>query len=228
MDYSYTDTLKKEQWAWEFLRRNNSYQKDYQWFITQWRALEKDYGVSPEMDYQAWKQDPRSYKIIDISSEHDGNCAISDDKLLIECWMGNKWGFYQFPQSPQLNSMDVDITWRPLPPDYKVHDNPAKNNKNELIQSVDFDLTKSLKEQVEQVKHKVIIAQRRLRKQGLLVPFTLYGKKAQWKSCLIYLDSVKNNIQNVNRKEEYNNAQINKEAHYYLNNYLNILTLLEK
>lgn len=92
-EYSYTHDLNKKQWAWEFLRRNSAYQKDYLWFISQWKALEKDYGLSPDMDYQAWKQDPRSYKIIDISSEQDGNCAISDDKLLIECWMGNKWNF---------------------------------------------------------------------------------------------------------------------------------------
>ncbi|MCU7801535.1 MAG: hypothetical protein KZQ70_15730 [gamma proteobacterium symbiont of Lucinoma myriamae] len=68
------------------------------------------------MDYQAWKQDPRSYKIIDIDSEQDGNCAVSDDKLLIECWMGYKWGFFQFPQSPQLQATELPngTNWRPL------------------------------------------------------------------------------------------------------------------
>ncbi len=80
-DYAYTQSLKKEQWAWEFLRRNPDYQSDYQWFIQQWHALEQDYGKIPDMDYQSWKQDPRAYKIIDITSEQDGNCAISDDKL---------------------------------------------------------------------------------------------------------------------------------------------------
>ena len=125
-DYSYTQMLTKEQWAWEFLRRNSAYQSDYDWFINQWRALEKDYGRSPDMDYQAWKQDPRSYKIVDIASEQDGNCAISDDKLLIECWMGNKWGFFQFPKSPNLTALEIDTSWRPLPPDYKSPDNPAE------------------------------------------------------------------------------------------------------
>jgi len=72
-DSSYTQSLKKEQWAWEFLRRNSAYQNDYKWFIAQWKALENDYGCSTEKDYQAWKQDPRSYKIIDISSDQDGN-----------------------------------------------------------------------------------------------------------------------------------------------------------
>ncbi len=224
IDYLYTDNLKKEQWAWEFLRRNQVYQADYQWFISQWKALEKDHGVSPDMDYQAWKQDPRSYKIIDISSDQDANCAISDDKLLIECWMGNKWGFYQFPQSPQLSAEDVNITWRPLLPEYQAPDNPAEINKNELIQSIDFDLSKSLREQLDQVKHQIIIKQRRLRKQGTLEPFTLKGKKALWQSCLSYLDSKKN----YDIKKQDNIKKIEMEANYYVKNYLNILTLLEQ
>lgn len=224
--YSYTQDLNKRQWAWEFLRRNPAYQDDYRWFISQWKALEKDYGRSPDMDYQAWKQDPRSYKIIDISSEQDGNCAISDDKLLIECWMGNKWGFYQFPQSPQLNALAVDINWRPLTPEYKAPHNPAEMNKNELIQAIDFDLSKSLKEQLEQVKRQLIIAQRRLRKQGSLTPFTLAGKKELWTCCLRLLDDrLKHNTQD---SCQFDREQISLEAEYYLCHYLNTLTLMEK
>ncbi|WP_198264627.1 transcriptional regulator domain-containing protein [sulfur-oxidizing endosymbiont of Gigantopelta aegis] len=143
--YAYTRDLKQQQWAWEFLRRNSDYQKDYQWFIQLWRSLEKDYGCAPDVDYQAWKQDPRSYKIIDINSDADGNCAISDDKLLIECWMGNKWGFYQFPVSPELNALEVDITWRPLPVDYHAPDNHSCDkdsslNKSKIHHDISFDL----------------------------------------------------------------------------------------
>jgi len=221
-DYLYTQSLKKEQWAWEFLRRNPDYIKDYQWFITQWRALEKDYGKSPDMDYQAWKQDPRSYKIIEMGSEQDGNCAISEDKLLIECWMGNKWGFYQFPQNPELSALDIDITWRPLPPEYEAPNNPAESNKDELIHTINIDLSKSLKNQLELSKQKVIITQRRLRQQGKLNPFTLSGKKKLWLLCLNWLDS-----QNY-LNDEFEKEQIQAESQYYLTYYLNILTLIEK
>lgn len=223
-DYAYTQTLTKEQWAWEFLRRNPAYQQDYHWFISQWQTLEKDYGCSPDMDYQAWKQDPRSYKIIDISSEQDANCAISDDKLLIECWMGNKWGFYQFPQSPQLNSLAVEITWRPLSPEYKAPASPAESNKDELVSNIKIDLTQSLKEQLEQAKHQVIIAQRRMRKQGRLTQYTIMGKRDLWACCLSLLD------QSIEQQhsQQFNPEQIKKEANYYLKHYLNILTLLKK
>ncbi|MCW8929648.1 MAG: DUF6499 domain-containing protein [Gammaproteobacteria bacterium] len=228
IDYSYTQTLTKEQWAWEFMRRNKEYQKDYQWFITQWRALEKDYGRSPNMDYQAWKQDPRSYKIIDISSEQDGNCAISDDKLLIECWMGNKWGFFQFPQSPKLSALDVDITWRPLPPDYKVAENPAETNKNKVVQSIEFDLSKPLKEQLEKAKQQVIISQRRLRKQGNLTPFTLIGKKNLWMACIKMIDTYSNSDNDLLEESGLDKSQVNREAEYYLKHYLNILSFMDK
>lgn len=224
-DYSYTHSLNKEQWAWEFLRRNPDYQMDYKWFIKQWRALEKDYGRSPDMDYQAWKQDPRSYKIVDPSSEQDGHCSISDDKLLIECWMGNKWGFFQFPNNPDLTALEVDITWRPLPPEYDAPDNPAETNKHELIQTVEFDLSKPLKDQLEQVKHKVIISQRRLRKQGSLTAFTLTGKKTLWVSCIDWLD---NSPHQLATQSEFKQKQIQKEAEYYLKHYLNILTFMKK
>ena len=237
--YLYTQDLTKAQWAWEFLRRNPDYQKDYQWFITQWHALEKDYGQSPDMDYQAWKQDPRSYKIIDINSEQDGNCAVSDDKLLIECWMGYKWGFFQFPQSPGLQATELPngTNWRLLDSNYymankNVPDNPYKNNRSDLMLSVDFDLTKPLKEQLEQVKQKAIIAQRRLRKKGRLQLFTIEGKKALWMSCLRLLDAQSQQISEINQVSAAFNSDDIKliycEADYYIHHYLQILTLMEK
>ena len=36
--------LTRDQWAWEFLRRNPDYRRDYRAFIAIWRALEADYG----------------------------------------------------------------------------------------------------------------------------------------------------------------------------------------
>ncbi|NOQ80412.1 MAG: hypothetical protein GQ546_13555 [Gammaproteobacteria bacterium] len=236
--YLYTQELTKDQWAWEFLRRNPDYQKDYHWFISQWRALEKDYGQSPDMDYQAWKQDPRSYKIIDIDSEQDGNCAISDDKLLIECWMGYKWGFFQFPQAPQLQAINLPngTNWRPLASTYKAPDNPCEQDKSELMLSVNFDLTKSLKQQLEQVKQQTIIAQRRLRKKGRLQAYTIEGKRALWMSCLRLLDA-RSQPQSEHQMTEneiastlyhYHIELISCEADYYIHNYLNILTLMNK
>jgi len=54
--YAYCATLTRDQWAWEFLRRNPEYRSDYQQFIAIWRALEADYGEPPNRDFQRWKR----------------------------------------------------------------------------------------------------------------------------------------------------------------------------
>lgn len=91
---------------------------------------------------------------------------------------------------------------------------------------MDFDLSKSLKEQLELVKQKVIIAQRRLRKQGILTPYTIMGKRELWMCCLSFLDSQEK--KNNECQYSFDKMQIKIEAEYYLCHYLNILTLMEK
>jgi len=140
----------------------------------------------------------------------------------------------EFPQSPQLSALEVAITWRPLPPEYMAPHNPAEIDKQGLIQSIEFDLSKSLKEQLEKVKHQVIIAQRRLKKQGSIRPFTIAGKKELWMLCLKWLDDrslllpppVAN--KETQSQKQFDSEQITLEAEFYLSHYLNILTLMEK
>ena len=50
-DYSFCESLTREQWAWEFLRRNPEYRQDYAWFISTWQALEQEYGKPPNRDF---------------------------------------------------------------------------------------------------------------------------------------------------------------------------------
>ena len=62
-DWAYTKHLGKEQWAWEFLRRNSEYQRYYKVFIHRWRGLEEDYvnfGKLPDPENQRWQNDLRS------------------------------------------------------------------------------------------------------------------------------------------------------------------------
>ncbi|GEM_PF-4341366 len=232
MDYS---RLTKVQWAWEFLRRNPNYQRDYHWFIQQWHALEKEYGCSPDIDYQAWKQDPRSYKIINQDAEQDGNCTIGDDKLLIECWMGYKWGFFQYPQSPQVNALDLPngTQWRPLAADFQTAENPCISHGDDIILSIEYDLSRSIKEQLMRAKQKVIIAQRRLKQAGKLQTYTIAGKSALWEKCLQFLDkrdAIINDqlLTNDRGTGNFSSQRIACEANHYVLNYLSILSLMNK
>lgn len=102
--YAYCDTLTRDQWAWEFLRRNPDYRRDYLAFITIWRALEAAYGAPPNRDFSRWKRDPRAYGPLpgnaELATPSGEQCTVDDERVLLECWMGAKWGFYKFPLDP--------------------------------------------------------------------------------------------------------------------------------
>ncbi|MBW8328261.1 MAG: hypothetical protein K0M48_03620, partial [Thiobacillus sp.] len=118
--YSYCASLTRDQWAWEFLRRNPDYQRDYQAFIAIWRALEADYGTPPNRDFSRWKRDPRAYGPLpgddELATPGGELCTVDDDRVLLECWMGAKWGFHKFPLDPACIAPAPDeLSWRPPP-----------------------------------------------------------------------------------------------------------------
>ena len=86
MSYSYTRSLNKEQWAWEFLRRNPEYRRDYTAFLRCWRALERDYSVIHNRDYQQWKIDPRALACESLNELVDVKSHTCEQELIqIEC-----------------------------------------------------------------------------------------------------------------------------------------------
>jgi hypothetical protein len=115
--YAHCATLTRDQWAWEFLRRNPDYQRDYRAFIAIWRALEADYGAPPNRDFSKWKRDPRAYGPLpgdaELAAPGGELCTVDDDRVLLECWMGAKWGFHKFPLDPRLSP---GSRLRPRPP----------------------------------------------------------------------------------------------------------------
>jgi len=97
-DYHFTDALNAAQWAWEFLRRNPGYRHAWREFHATWQALEATYGKPAQRDIAAWKRDPRAWVPAAECSESD--CRVDGEKVLIECAMGARWGFYKFPPDP--------------------------------------------------------------------------------------------------------------------------------
>jgi hypothetical protein len=111
-DYAFTADLDPAGWAWQFLRRCPGYREDYRWFSQTWQALESEYGAPPERDFFRWKQDPRAWRAEgEIAGCGTDICPGVDDKVLIECWMGAKWGFRKFPQDP-ADSFPAELAWR--------------------------------------------------------------------------------------------------------------------
>lgn len=176
------------QWAWEFLRRNPAYQADYREFIATWQALEADYGIPPHRDFPRWKADPRATRPAWDPSLSTGAACVADeeDKQLIECWMGAKWGFYQFPQDPALPAWQLQdpINWRPAP-GFRFDRPLASPTDIQLT----FDLSLPLPAQLEAAKQLLISRQAGLRRQGRAAPHSLANQRRHWAALLETLDS---------------------------------------
>lgn len=176
------------QWAWEFLRRNPGYQADYREFTATWRALEAKYGAAPNRDFFNWKSDPRASRPAwDPGQITSASCTTDDeDRQLIECWMGAKWGFYRFPQDPALAAWELEapINWRPAP-GFRF-DRPVNHQTD--AQPV-FDLTLPLPAQLEAARLWLAGKQAALRRQGLAAPRTPQNQQAYWMKLLEALDT---------------------------------------
>jgi hypothetical protein len=175
------------QWAWEFLRRNPEYQTDYREFIAIWQALEQDYGMPPERDFFRWKQDPRASRPAWDPSRSTGAACTTDDeeRQLIECWMGAKWGFYQFPQNPARHALELTapINWRP-PPAFDFRSEEQSPSRQRLI----FDLSLPLPPQLEAARQWLLSEQVKLRRQRQPAPRTLENQRDHWAELIAALD----------------------------------------
>jgi len=184
--YAHCASLTRDQWAWEFLRRNPDYQADYRAFIAIWRALEADYGVPPQRDFLRWKQDPRAYGPLpgeeDLAAPSGELCVGDDDRVLLECWMGAKWGFHKFPLDPERIAPGLDeLSWRPPPQTNAPADAPYRLN-------LTFDLSLPLPPQLEAAKFRLISRATELRRQGLPIPMTVANQRTRWTTMLRLLD----------------------------------------
>lgn len=179
-------TLTRDQWAWEFLRRNPDYRRDYQAFIAIWRALEADYGTPPNRDFTKWKQDPRAYGPLpgdaELAAPEGELCTVDDERVLLECWMGAKWGFYKFPLDPERTAPGPDeLSWRPPPQADDAIEAPYRVD-------IAFDLSLPLPPQLDAAKFRLVSRAAELRRQGLAAPKTVTNQHERWTAMLRLLD----------------------------------------
>jgi hypothetical protein len=198
--YDYTQRLSAAHWAWEFLRRNPEYLHDWDMFNQRWQALEYDYGKAPQRDFQRWKKDPRA-----VVSESDAKlicpeelgiaCATEDNKILIECWMGAKWGFYKFPLNPNYAHPKIpsELLWRERDIKVKVLDpylnNLAVPNNAEHLSSLQFDLRFSLQEQLKSARIQLANIRRNAYKTGK-IKLRIKDHVPYWTYLLRYADAL--------------------------------------
>lgn len=190
-DYAFGTGLSGDQWAWEFLRRNTGYQAEWSDFNRVWQALEAVYGRPPDRDFCAWKADPRAW--VAVGDCPDSDCRVDQDKVLIECAMGARWGFYKFPPDPA----DDDpcgagrLAWREIEQDIPVVGNNDRQwlGNDAARVALGFDLSLPLREQIERAKRSLQILQRRRRKSGQLEMSSLKTQCAYLGLMLRLLDA---------------------------------------
>jgi len=167
--YSHYDGAGAEHWAWQFLRRNPDYQADWDWFNETWQLLEQLYGSPPDRNFMEWKNDSHAYRVVsddDIVKARNLS-GLKGQRLLIECWMGTKWGFYKFPVNPEIDlpELDTQLLWREVDLDkWLVMDGEQDSFSFRQI----FDLRLPIEVQLEQAKRAFVIARRQQQKSGQL------------------------------------------------------------
>lgn len=190
-DYAFCAQLDLNGWAWQFLRRNPDYQTDFNSFITIWRQLEAAYGAPPHRDFFKWKQDPRAWRseagISDCGTEV---CPGENDQVLIECWLGAKWGFRKFPPDPAI-TLPQDLTWREFPIEVESIDCEQRVVFPAEIVALRFDLSLPLPAQLEAAKRRLIGLRQLRTKACVLPPRTLSEGAKFWRRCLRVLDALK-------------------------------------
>lgn len=212
--YAHCETLTREQWAWEFLRRNPEYQADYRQFIDIWQTLEAEYGTPPHRDFLRWKQDPRAYGPLPgdteraIESATGEFCLGENERVFIECWMGAKWGFYKFPLDPQR---DMPPGLHPPPPtgerpvwhkgadagpnpideiSFRPPPAPAPRKPDDPYRlDIAFDLSLPLPPQLEAAKFRLVGRAAELRRAGHTAPLSVASQRTAWTRLLRVLDA---------------------------------------
>ena len=198
--YAYCATLTRDQWAWEFLRRNPAYRADYQQFITIWQTLEADYGAPPNRDFQRWKLDPRAYGPLpgagesDLSNTASDLCVGEDERVLLECWMGAKWGFHKFPLDPRVYAPTPDeLNWRPLPAQ------AARDIEAPYRLDIAFDLSLPLPPQLDAARFRLVSKMAELRRAGHTAPRSVASERVHWTKLLQVLDGQLDNATQLAR-----------------------------
>ena len=193
-DYRFTRQLSREQWAWEFLRRNPDYRREWQAFWETWQALEADYGKAPNRDFTRWKRDPRAY-VIETDDDCDSDsCKVDGEKILIECHLGARWGFYKFPLNPDTDRPVIgqDLLWREVPVEARqveAQDLDFLGADRGKV-AMGFDLSLPLKEQLEASKKYLLALQRWMNKEQGLTRKRVATECAALTLCLRVLDAL--------------------------------------
>lgn len=232
-NYLFTQNLSADEWAWEFLRRNKNYRREWSDFMTTWNALEAEYGKPPNRDFCAWKLDERAWIPAVQCSESD--CRVDEDKVLIECAMGARWGFHKFPPDPEDDKAVAEnrLIWRELTHRDEMIEVSGEDRdylgEDQGKLALGFDLSKPVREQLEQAKRYLQLTQKQRVRQGLVELKTLKNMRNHLALCLRVSDALNAGVDEKQMKQAFPGNDITsliRDSRHFLNKgYLELLEL---
>ncbi len=181
--------LSAAEWAWQFLRRNPDYRRDYVWFAQCWATLEARYGAPPHRDFFHWRQDPLAWRSeAELSGCGTDVCPGQDDQVLIECWMGARWGFRRFPPDPAQDFpiLGDGLVWREMAPEPEAVTALAALPEERLVLA--FDPLLPPEAQLDVARRLLVARRHALKKAGRLPPGDPDARAGLWTRQIRLLD----------------------------------------
>ena len=107
---------------------------------------------------------------MEASQGAQADCRIDDDKVLIECALGARWGFHKYPPDPAIVDAVGEglLTWREFPRKTVIvgAQDEAWLGAEASRVAIGFDLTRPLRHQIDQAKRTVQLLQRKRCRSG--------------------------------------------------------------
>lgn len=206
---TYAD-LHNYQWAWEFLRRNTEYQKDYEYFsglpsyfsngakTAKWHCTGAEWWDNPELRYCKHPLLPDEDTIAEYFNRTNDDTPFH---YSLEDYFLEKWGIHTEMYDPSYDAGDMCLYCEPeLPEELLIYDpetypelsqrHPVKPNS--FFETIlRFDYRYSIEKQLEEAK-RILLQDREGLKENSLFPalkneIVKTSKSIQIKKLPIYL-----------------------------------------
>lgn len=211
-DYSFTETLTPEGWAWEFLRRNPDYRQDYQEVNESLLNIEQEHGQLDRLSTNQLAEIPGACIFQperdeqETLAEWNRRCireGIQPKIYSVSVWRARQWGingrmldpnteetlapkFIIIPRHPRLVFYDEC-------PDYFAVNSEGHEPNYPLVLAA-FDLTLDLKKQTDEIRSSLSSIKKELKKIDKSMFPSYSHQTGRWLNYLRILDADSENV----------------------------------
>lgn len=197
-DYPSPDTTTETEWAWQFLRRNPEFQRDYDELVRPFAGA--GFGMHLLEDLNCCICDPPALpsETRDQYWERIQRDGITEYKAITKPWcMAQKWGLEDIPPAPEDKkgrkppglSVIIRPVFRSIQSKCMVGDNPISTDTRSTDAWFRFDLSLPLEKQLERAKQWLTSEQKYLQSKGDVEVRAKRNHVARYREYLRILDA---------------------------------------